>query len=115
MLKLTSFIQICGNGIITFNRNARIRYPIPFGLPQIAGLAAIAPYWSLASPQQPNGSDTFYQTLKDAELISYNNEIRTAFSNRQFTATWGFQVTWLNIVPDVANSLLVRLYLQHYI
>lgn len=98
--------------MITFNRNTQIRYPIPFGLSKIAGLAAISPYWSLAASRQPNGSGTFYHALKFAELISLRNEIRTAFDSR-FKPAWGFQVTWLNIVPDVANSTLVRL-LLHY-
>ncbi|RDD39383.1 Mucin-like protein [Trichoplax sp. H2] len=92
---------ICSNGMVTFNRYIPVKYPIPFGsATSISGLAAISPFWCLAATKQPAGSGTYYETMSPSELATYSNETRVAFSRNNFSAKWGLQVTWENIVPN---------------
>ncbi|RDD39384.1 Mucin-like protein [Trichoplax sp. H2] len=102
--KLYYKAYICGNGMVTFNRNSWIKYPVPFGSSAaIRGLTAISPFWCLASSQQPNCTGTYYETLRMDLLTTYSNEIRTGFQKPNFNATWGLQVTWENILADGAQ------------
>ena len=87
--------------MVSFNRNSWIKYPVPFGnSATLDGLVAVAPFWCLAASEQPNGAGTYYETLSMASLTTFSNEIRPTIQNQNFTATWGLQVTWENIVGD---------------
>ncbi|RDD39381.1 Mucin-like protein [Trichoplax sp. H2] len=99
--KLFYKAYICGNGMVTFNRNTWVKYPVPYGGAVItASVAAISPFWCLASPQQPNGSGTYYEKLTESALSIYSAEIRSAFNKTDYVASWGLQVTWENLVVD---------------
>ena len=87
--------------MVTFNRPTWIKYPVPYGTAStLNGIASISPFWCLASPRQPNGSGTYYQQLSSSDLMIYNGQIQLQFNKPGYTAKWGLQVTWENLIAD---------------
>lgn len=98
--------------MVTFNRNTAIKFPVPYGtLSGLDNLAAISPFWCLASSRQPNGSGTYYETLSKTDLAIHSEQIRSGFNKPGYLAIWGLQVTWENLTSDGApiNNILVRI------
>ena len=92
--------------MVTFNRPTWIKYPVPYGTSSASSsIAAISPFWCLASPNQPGGSGTYYQVLANSDLTIYNDQIRSQFNKPGYTATWGLQVTWANLTTDNVNGV----------